>query len=189
VDVSMNARLRRDFFMQGGVSTGRTLTDNCEILAAVPESSPLGAPYCRQETNFLTQIKLFGVYTISKIDVQVSGALQSIPGPALAANRVTSSALTTLGRTFTNTTNQTLNLVAPGTLYGERLNQLDLRVAKILKGGRSRTSVNFDLYNAFNASTVLAESATWSNATESGWRVPTTVVTARFAKFSIQLDF
>ena len=98
-------------------------------------------------------------------------------------------AQTTLGRPFTNAANLTLNLVEPGTLYGERLNQLDFRVAKVFPWGRSRTAVNFDLYNAFNASTVLAENAAYSGTGLNQWRVPTTIVTARFAKLSVQLDF
>ena len=48
---------------------------------------------------------------------------------------------------------------------------------------------NFDLYNAFNADTVLAQSPTYAGAALNQWRVPTTIVTARFAKFSVQLDF
>ena len=171
------------------MSTGRTLTDNCEILAKIPESNPLGVPYCRQLTNFLTQYKFLGSYTVPVIAVQLSGAFQSIPGPAVAANRVVVPAQTTLGRPFTNAANLTLNLVDPGTMYGERLNQLDFRVAKLFRFGRTRTSVNFDLYNAFNASTVLAENATYSGTALNQWRVPTTIVTARFAKFSVQLDF
>ena len=189
VDLTLIARFQRDFFLQGGISSGRLLTDNCEILAAVPEAGPLGAPYCRQPANVLTQMKGFASYTVPRVDVQVSGAFQSIPGPQLAANRVTTAAQTTLGRAFTNAANQTLNQVKPGTLFGERLNQVDLRIAKILRVGRTRAAINFDLYNAFNASTVLAENATWSNASETGWRVPTTIVTARFAKFSLQYDF
>jgi hypothetical protein len=74
-------------------------------------------------------------------------------------------------------------------MFGDRLNQLDMRFAKLVKAGRTRTSVNLDLYNLFNVSTVLAENSTYSNATMTGWRVPTTIVTARFAKFSVQLDF
>ena len=89
--------------------------------------------------------------------------------------RVVLPAQTTLGRPFTNAANLTLNLVEPGKLFGERLNQLDLRIAKLLRAGRTRTSVNFDLYNAFNASTVLAENATYSGAALNQWRVPTTV--------------
>ena len=64
VDLTMNARLRPDLYVQGGMSTGRTLTDNCEILAKIPESNPLGVPYCRQLTNFLTQYKFLGSYTV-----------------------------------------------------------------------------------------------------------------------------
>jgi hypothetical protein len=188
-DLTMNARLRPDLYVQGGMSTGRTLTDNCEILAKIPEANPLGSPYCRQLTNFLTQYKFLGSYTVPKIAVQLSGAFQSIPGPNLAANRVVVPAQTTLGRPFTNAANLTLNMVEPGTMYGERLNQLDFRVAKLLRYGRTRTSVNFDLYNAFNVSTVLAENSNYAGPGINQWRVPTTIVTARFAKFSVQFDF
>ena len=73
-------------------------------------------------------------------------------------------------------------------MYGERLNQLDMRFAKILKFGGLRTSVNLDLYNMFNSNTVLAELPTYTLAT-STWRVPSTILTARFAKISLQLDF
>ena len=114
VDLTMNARIRPDLYVQGGMSTGRTLTDNCDILAKLPESNPLGVPYCRQLTNFLTQYKFLGSYTVPKIVVQLSGAFQSIPGPNLAANRVVVPAQTTLGRPFTNAANLTLNLVEPG---------------------------------------------------------------------------
>jgi hypothetical protein len=189
VDLTMNARLRPDLYVQGGMSTGRTLTDNCEILDEIPEANALGRPYCRQLTNFLTQYKFLGSYTIPRITVQLSGAFQSIPGPNLAATRVVTAAQTSLGRPFTNAANLTLNLLEPGTVYGERLNQLDFRVAKLLRAGRSRVSVNFDLYNAFNADTVLAENATYAGPALNQWRVPTTIVTARFAKFSVQLDF
>ena len=85
--------------------------------------------------------------------------------------------------------NVTVNLVPPGSMFGERLNQLDLRFAKLLRFGQTRTSLNLDLYNVFNVSTVLAENSTYSNASITGWRVPTTIVTARFAKISVQFDF
>ena len=192
VDLTTTFRPRAGVLLQGGVSTGRTLTDNCEIVAQVPEASQLGAPYCRQVTDFLTQYKFFGSYTVPKIDVQMSGAFQSIPGPALAANIVIPNATVkpSLGRDLIGgAANVTVNVIPPGTAYGDRLNQLDIRLAKLLKFGRTRTSVNLDLYNIFNVSTVLAENSTYSNATLSGWRVPTTVVTARFAKFSVQFDF
>jgi hypothetical protein len=192
VDLTTTVRPRSGLLFQGGISTGRTLTDNCDVVAQLPEASLLGAPYCRQLTNFLTQVKAFGSYTIPKIDVQLSGAFQSIPGPQLAANIVIPNAAVrpSLGRDLIGgAANVTVNLVPPGTTFGDRLNQLDMRFAKLFKAGRTRTSLNLDVYNLFNVSTVLAENATYSNATLTGWRVPTTIVTARFAKISVQFDF
>ena len=60
-----------------------------------------------------------------------------------------------------NLSNVTVNLIEPGTLYGDRINQLDFRIAKILKLGRTRTTVGVDLYNALNSSTVLVYNNTF----------------------------
>ena len=138
-DLTANVRPRQGVLLQGGFSTGKTLTDNCEILAKLPEISQLGVPYCHQETPFLTQMKLFGAYTVPKVDVQISGAFQSIPGPQLAANQVMPNAQIkpSLGRDLIGgAANVTVNLVPPGSMFGDRLNQLDLRFAKILRFGQ-----------------------------------------------------
>src|SRR4029079_1887384 len=77
MDLRVNARPGGGVLLQGGVSTGRQITDNCEILARVPEASgaasPTGVPYCHQEQKFLTQVKFLGSYLLPKIDVQISG--------------------------------------------------------------------------------------------------------------------
>jgi hypothetical protein len=73
----------------GGVSTGKSMLDNCDVVRQVPEA--LGTrprEYCRVDSPFLTQVKLNAVYTIPKADVLVSTAFQSIPGPVLQANLV-----------------------------------------------------------------------------------------------------
>jgi len=49
--------------------------------------------------------------------------------------------------------------------------------------------LNFELYNAFNSNAILTENATYTNASVSGWRVPTSIVPARFVKLSLQMDF
>ncbi len=105
-------------------------------------------------------MKFLGSYTVPRIAVQLSGAFQSIPGPQLAANRVVMPAQTTLGTAVHQCRQPDAEPGRAGNAcIGERLNQLDFRIAKLFPWGRSRTSVNFDLYNAFNASTVLAENA------------------------------
>jgi hypothetical protein len=201
VDVTLNARPREGVLLQGGVSSGRTVTDNCEIVAKVPESSVItvgtnglqtstNAPsttYCHQATAFLTQVKFLGSYRIPRVDVQLSGTFQSVPGPNVLANYNAPNAAVTpsLGRNLSgNAANATINLVAPGTLYGDRLNQLDVRIAKILHFGRTRATVNLDLYNALNANPVLTQ-----NNNFGAWQQPTSILLARFAKVSAQFDF
>ena len=77
-----------------------------------------------------------------------------------------------------------VNLVAPGALYGDRLNQLDVRVGKLLRLGRTRTSVGVDVFNVLNANTVLAE-----NSNYAAWRAPLAILLPRYARFSAQIDF
>jgi hypothetical protein len=192
VDLSLNVRLASGLRINGGMSTGRTETDNCDILDQVPEAGLLGAPYCRQVTDFLTDVKLQGAYSVPKVDVQVGVSYRNSPGPALAASLVVANAAvrSSLGRDLSgNATNVTVNLIAPGTLYGERLNQLDLRLGKVLRAGRVRTVVSVDVYNALNGNPVLAENATYRDVTPSGWRIPTSILPARFAKLGVQMDF
>jgi hypothetical protein len=181
IDLTVNVRMPPGVLLQGGLSTGRTLTDNCDIVTKVDNPSPL---YCRQQTDWLTQIKFLGTYLLPKVDVQVSGTFQSIPGPSILANYVVLSSQTTLGRPFTGAANATVNLVAPGTMYGDRLNQFDLRFGKILKFGRTRTAVNLDLFNAFNQNTALTVNNNYAS-----WLAPLSILQARLTKISLQFDF
>jgi hypothetical protein len=136
--------------LQGGLSTGRTSTDNCDVVTRLDNPSPL---YCHVDTKFLTQVKFLGSYTIPRVQVQISGTFQSIPGPDIAANYLATNAVVSpsLGRNLAgNAPNVTVNLVSPGTMYGERLNQLDLRFSKVLTFARTRTNLHLDLNNALN---------------------------------------
>jgi len=192
VDLGLDARLGGGLTVQGGISTGRTSRDNCEILAALPEAAPLGVLYCHQDTKFLTQLKFLGSYTLPRVDVQISSTYQSIPGPVLAANRVYSNASVrdSLGRDLSaGAANVTVNLVPPGSMIGERMNLLDFRFGKVFRIQKSRAVVSLDLYNALNSDAALGENSTYVNATITGWRIPTQFAQARFVKISAQFDF
>jgi len=185
VDVSVQARLRGGLTFQGGTSTGRTITDQCDV---VPKIDSPSRRFCRVETPFLTQFKGLGAYTIPKIVLQLSATFQSKPGTQLAANYNVPNAVVapSLGRSLSGgAANVTVNLVEPGTLYGDRINQVDFRAARILRFGRTRTQVSVDVYNAFNSSAVQTYNQTYGAA----WLTPTLVLPARFAKVSVQLDF
>ena len=80
-----------------------------------------------------------------------------------------------------------MNLIEPGPLYGDRLNEFDLRVAKIVRLGRTRTNVGVDVYNLLNANPALTYNAAYSAALP--FPRPTGVLTPRFLKFSAQIDF
>jgi hypothetical protein len=80
-------------------------------------------------------------------------------------------------------------MLFPGTLYGDRRNQLDLRTTKNVKVGRTKLGANFEIYNVFNTNAVLTENATYRDTTQSGWRIPTSIAPPRLFKFSLQVDF
>jgi hypothetical protein len=164
----------------------------------MPEINPLGAPYCHQDTNWLTQVKLLGSYRIPKVDVRLSGTFQSVPGVAILGNYNAPFSVygPSLGRVISggnaNSTVQ-VNLVAPGTEYGDRINQIDFRIGKDVRGGVFRTTLNVDVYNAMNSNPVTVVNNTYNAspvASASGaWLAPQSILTARFVKFSVNVDF
>jgi carboxypeptidase family protein len=200
VDLNVDARLMNSLTLQGGFSTGRTVTDSCDIVAKVPEAlngmaafgtantSWMPATDCHLQTPFLTRYQGLGSYTVPKIDVRLSATFQSKPGAQLASNYNVPNAVAaaSLGRSLSGgAANIPVNVVSPGTMYGDRINQIDFRAAKLLVFGRARTQFGIDLYNAFNSSAVQTYNQTLGTA----YLTPTLVLPARFAKLSVQVDF
>jgi hypothetical protein len=186
VDVTAVARPIPGVVLQGGFSTGRTTANDCEIRAALPETNLLN-PYCDYTQSFLTQVKLLGSYRIPRVDVQISGTLQNVPGPELVGNFTATNAVVSpsLGRNLSGgAANVPVRLVEPGSMYGERRNQLDVRFGKILQAGGVRTTATFDVYNVFNANPVLTENAAFAQ-----FRRPTGILPPRMLKFTVQLNF
>jgi hypothetical protein len=191
-DASTNVRLPQSILLQGGISFGKTALDICEVVDNLPEmlssaGTVIPRGQCHAETPFLAQFKMLGSYTVPKIAVRLSGSFQSIPGPPLAANLVVPNATVrqSLGRDLSGgAQNITVNIVDPGSMYGDRLNQLDVRVSKLLNWVRRRTSLNLDVYNALNSNAVQTESNVYST-----WRRPQSILVPRFAKISAQFDF
>ena len=178
------------------------VADVCDVRANLPEvSAGIGAglvgssvsttsPYCKVDYGWLTQVRGLGTYTIPHVDVQVSGVFQSKPGALLAATYAVPAATIaqTLGRAPSgNVTNVTINLLAPGERYGDRINQLDFRVAKLLRFSGKRTMIALDLYNALNANPILTYNNTFvPNGT---WLQPRSILTARLFRISAEFNF
>jgi hypothetical protein len=205
VDVGVVARLRFGLTLQGGSSTGRRSEDACAIKAQIPEygTGPAGDnesivggdpvdPYCRVVEPYRTDFRGLATYTIPTLGVQVSGTWRSNPGDSLAANYVVNNAVANggpqpLGRNLSDGT-VTVNLIEPFTLFADRQNVLDFRVAKIFRNGRTRAQVGFDLFNALNTDVVTSQTQTFST-TSTAWLRPTGILPARYARISAQFDF
>jgi hypothetical protein len=207
-DIGMSARLPQGIIFQGGLSTGHQTTDYCdvqdpakagnnallEMLTTGTPAQPISLKACHMEQNWLPQIKFLGSYTIPKIDVQLGASFQSIPGIEYAAiysapnsdvsRPVAQGGLGRLpaGGTAIGTTS--LNLIAPGTTYGPRFNQIDMRLGKVIRLSGRKAVASFDLFNVLNADTISGASSSYTT-----WLAPTSVVAPRLAKVSLTFDF
>ncbi|HEY7447666.1 MAG TPA: carboxypeptidase regulatory-like domain-containing protein [Vicinamibacterales bacterium] len=199
INVSVNARLQNGLIVQGGLGPGRVVTNDCEVVDDLPEMlhTFIGNPTrtfvfaartqerCEQNNGWRTSVQGLAAYTIPKIDVQISGTFQNLPGVVVDANALTLAGNTTLGRGFALAPFRFFNITQPGDLYVERLNQIDFRVSKIFRFGTTRTNINFDLYNLLNANSVLTENFTYGAA----WRTPQSILLPRLFKIGAQFDF
>jgi hypothetical protein len=216
VDVSLNARLRNGLTVQGGTSSGRRLRDNCAIRAVLPEgyswdniaavqttrvttttgttaTSGLQNYSCRVVEPMQTSFRGLATYLIPKVDVQVSGTWRSDPGDELRADYVVTSATArpSLGRDLSSG-NVTVNLVPRGTLYGARVNNMDLRIAKIFRFRGTRAQLGADVYNLLNTDVVTTYNNGYTAPTATSgsiWLTPNAILPARYVRLNMQLDF
>jgi hypothetical protein len=137
----------------------------------------------------LSQVKLNGLYPLPWWGVQVSAVLQNLAGAAITANYParSSEVAASLGRPLAAGQNAVVlvPLIAPQTMFGERLTQVDLRVAKSLRRGNTRVLAALDIYNVLNTATVLSVVSTYGP----NWLRPSGVVGGRLFKVSAQITY
>jgi Carboxypeptidase regulatory-like domain len=222
VDVSVNARMRNGLSLQGGTSTGRGVSDTCDMYTArfgqpmAPTLGTIALPIanlgiidgqksCDIAEPWLTSLRGLAAYTVPKLDVLVSAIFRSQANAQPGMNDVgtngasrtalyrMSSAqfLAATGRPLApGVATQDVNLVLPGAIYGDRINVLDMRFAKVLRFGKTRTNVGLDVYNLFNSNTGTTYETVYDPATNGArWMQPTAVLLPRFMRFNVQVDF
>ena len=142
---------------------------------------------------FQTSFRGLATYIVPKVDVNLRVTWRSDPGPDLAANYVVTNAIAfpSLGRNL-SWRNVTVNLVEPGTLYGARHNNLDMRIAKILRFRGTRAQLGVDVYNLLNTDVVTTYNQGYTAPTAttgSIWLTPNAIQPARYVPLNMQLDF
>jgi Carboxypeptidase regulatory-like domain len=189
-DLTVNARPRDGVLLQGGLSTGRTSTDTCDLVEKLPETTLtagiIAVPdsYCHVDATFRTQVKLMGTYLVPRIDVQLAATFQATPGPEVLAQYFVTSAQTEPHLDLTGGF-RLVNVVPPGTEYLPHLKQLDIRLAKIIRVGRTRTTVHLDIANALNANNVQVTNVTYGPR----WLQPLGIMDPRLFKIGAQFEF
>ena len=211
VDVQLSARARNGLTFQGGTSTGRGVRDTCDTVVHIDSPDPRG---CHVTEPWMTSIRGLASYTVPKVDVLVSAQFRSLnpsntPGMGAASatngnsldantqvpNTVVQQLLGRLPGTALARQNTTVNLLTDGQLYpDERVNQVDMRFAKIIRFGSRRLDVGLDLYNVFNTNHATGFDSGYDysegNVLQGGdWLLPTAIVAPRFVRLNFTLNF
>lgn len=207
VGLTIDLRMGNGIRVGGGVDAGRTADDACfdidaamtptlltgtNTLVATPSTRSVvnGQNLCRNVEGLsdTAQIKLNGSYPLPAGFV-VAATFQNLPGiPWLATyNATTAEVAPSLGRPLSGGVRTTpVALLAPNQMREPRRTQIDLRLAKDVRvGGARRLTMNFDLYNLLNASTVLGLNTTFG----ANWLVPQQILNGRLLQFSAGLTF
>jgi hypothetical protein len=164
-----------------------------------------GQNACDTAEPWLTSVRGLAAYTVPKVDVLVSGIFRSQANVQPGQNDVGTNGasrparyrmnaaqfLAATGRPLApGVATQDVNLVLPGSIYGDRQNVVDMRLAKVVRLGRYKANVGLDIYNLFNSNTATTYENVYDPATNGArWMQPTAVLLPRFMRFNVQVDF
>jgi hypothetical protein len=189
------------------VNGNPALTAQLAIGASATVTDPRIQAFCHisQPWSASTQVKFSVVYPLPW-DFNASAVYQNLAGYPIAATYVATNAeiKPSLGRNLAACPSQTaatcnanaaaVDLIPPNTLFEDRVKQLDLRFSRIfrlgnLRGlGSARLRANLDVYNVFNASTILNEVTRFS-AANNVWQNAIQIMGGRLFKVSAQFEF
>ena len=202
VSGEIDTRLSSGIRVGGGVDTGRTVWDTCfvadnpqqttiiYITSAVTQRA-VEQRFCREAQSWLAnlQIKLNGSAPLPG-GMMLSVTYQNVAGQQILADYTATSTqiAPSLGRPLSGgTATVAIPLIAPFTQFEDRRTQLDLRLTKNFtmgpKGGRIQAML--DLYNIFNANSVLARTDAYGPA----WGQPTNIIAGRMAQLGARWTF
>jgi hypothetical protein len=188
VDFGFNWRLGNGAMLTGGTATGRSRSRTCDV------ADPNATHNCDDflfDIPWRTHFKMSGSYPLP-FGIRVSGVFQSTAG-----DRVNQSYLVTAAafRTFTGVTmgqsSVTIGgagrgpLNEPGSVYYDRVNQLDLTLAKVFRIGSVRVTPDLSLFNMLNANPIVSQTTAFGPALGN----PLRILEGRLVRFGVQARF
>ena len=167
-ETSFQARLRGGAVVYGGWTIERNLSIFCssdddpngsvgtDLYQAAPIA--LGGRFCDQskfDVPFISDFKVAGSVPII-YGITFGANLQAYPGSARVIRWTPAASVFPGGRT----NSETIILSEPGSLYQPRYNQLDITVKKNFRAGRKVFSLQADVFNVTNSSSILTTTDT-----------------------------
>jgi hypothetical protein len=193
VDATLQWRFMTSGMLTGGISTGTTTTDNCEQRIDSPDRR-----FCDNTPPWAAGTNIrFGYVVPLPLDLRLSGAVQNNAGVPITATYAASNAeiAPSLGRnlsacpansTITSCTARVnVALLGPSDLYEERSTLVDVRLARILRIGKTRFEGQLDVFNIFNSNSVRLVNNTFGPL----WQQPLGILGARMVKLGFQVQF
>jgi hypothetical protein len=160
---------------------------------------------------FQTNVRANASYTIPWVDVLMGVVYQSRPGvtidadwdvPFSAAVWESASAHRAAGTEFFDTTGTTgsatqeVNVLDLGDMYGERRTLVDLNLQKNIRFASKRFSFGVNIYNVFNSDAItgyeddfIPDDPATPAVEVNPWRTPTSILSPRFMRFTVSVDF
>ena len=167
------------------MTTGKLHEHVCQV------DDPNNLRFCDASYPFLSQYKLSGTYPLP-YGFRLSGLFQSVPGTQSArdAGNVGKdiSEIYSIGRAIApglTQTTVTLSLNEPGTVFLNRVNQLDFAVSRDFKTGRVTVRPQVDIFNALNNNAVTQANANYGPSL----LVPQSVLNPRLVRLNVRVSF
>jgi len=185
IDFTVNARLSR-INISGGLSSGTS--NNIDSINSRSQCFVVDNPqqllFCDVNMPWRTSVRFLGTTNLPW-GIDMGATLQNNPGPQITANyTVTSAQALGLGRALSGGS-ATVPLIKPGTMFGERMTQLDLRLGKNFRYKSARIRALLDFANLLNSNAVLVVNTTYGT----NWLRPSYVLPGRLIKPTVQIDF
>jgi hypothetical protein len=186
-EASFRLRLPRGAMALGGWTRERTTTVTCDTV------NPNQFIYCDQTRGlyqelgavpnipFRNEFKLAAASPLPG-GVQASVSVLSYAGPQLGVNWTPGAATFPSGQ---RTQPVTVPLIAPGTKFGDRWNQVDVGGKKIIRLGSREFDARADVFNVLNSNAVLTQLQVFGATLDR----PTSVLQGRLLRLSGTLKF